>query len=302
MKSYLNSYAAILGGIIFFLQVAGSQGQDLQTMLEEQMEASTSYVSATFKATRILNGHSIERMPEGQLDFRISHRFGRINDGAYEFFGLDQANTHLSLEYGILDWLMVGLGRGTFEKTVDGFVKISPFRQSTGPKNFPLTISWMSGMYINGLRWSDPEQDNQFVHRMEYAHQILLARKFTPGFSLQLSPSYLHRNLVRTAEDPNDLFAIGAGSRIKITKRISFNAEYFYVFKPDPSTLSSPIHDPLSFGIDIETGGHVFQLIFTNAVAMRENGFLGQTTGKWLDGDIHFGFNISRVFQLKKQQ
>jgi hypothetical protein len=135
---------------------------------------------------------------------------------------------------------------------------------------------------------------------MEYVHQLLLARKFGPRFSLQLTPSYLHRNLVETTADPNDLFALGAGSRIKISKRVSFNAEYFYVFSPDASTLSSPIYNPLSFGVDIETGGHVFQLILTNAVAMRENGFLGQTTGQWRNGDIHLGFNISRVFQLKK--
>jgi hypothetical protein len=265
------------------------------------MKENSQIVTATFKATRILNGHSIERMPEGQLDFRISHRFGRINGGAYEFFGLDQANIHLSLEYGILDWLMVGLGRGTFEKTVDGFIKFSPLRQRTGPESFPVSISWMSGTYINGLRWTEAELDNQFVHRLEYAHQLLVARKFGPRFSLQLTPSYLHRNLVKTSADPNDIFAMGGGSRIKISKRITINAEYFYLFTPDPSTLSSPMYNPLSLGVDIETGGHVFQLIFTNSVAMRENGFLGQTTGRWLDGDIHFGFNISRVFQLKKQ-
>jgi hypothetical protein len=106
---------------------------------------------------------------------------------------------------------------------------------------------------------------------------------------------------VETAADPNDIFALGAGSRIKISKRISFNAEYFYLFIQDASTQSTPTYNPLSFGVDIETGGHVFQLILTNSVAMRENGFLGQTTGQWRKGDIHFGFNISRVFQLKKQ-
>ena len=293
-------FATILGGLMF-LPFGRIQAQDLENLLEKQMETSTNPVTATFKATRILNGHSIERMPEGQLDFRISHRFGRINGGAYEFFGLDQANIHLSLEYGVADWLMVGVGRGTFEKTVDGFVKVSPLRQSSGKSSFPLSVSWMSGMYINGLRWTDPEQENQFKHRLEFAHQLLIARKFGPRFSLQVSPSYLHRNMVETSGDPNDLFAMGGGSRIKITKRITFNAEYFYVFAPDPSTLSAPINNPLSLGVDIETGGHVFQLIFTNSVAMRENGFLGQTTGRWLDGDIHFGFNISRVFQLKKQ-
>jgi len=277
------------------------RSQDLQSLLEQQMKDTTQYVTATFKATRILNGHSIERMPEGQLDFRISHRFGRISSGAYELYGLDQANIHLSLEYGIKDWIMTGLGRGTFEKTVDGFIKLSPVRQSTGLKNIPVSVSWFSGIYVNGLRWSDPERENHFRHRVEYAHQVLIARKFGPRFSLQLTPSYLHRNMVETAKDPNDLFAIGAGSRIKLGNRVSFNAEYFYVFKPDPSSLSEPIYNPLSIGFDIQTGGHVFQLILTNSVAMRENGFLGQTTGKWLDGDIHLGFNISRVFQLKKQ-
>lgn len=278
-----------------------ARAQDLQSLLEQQMMDTTQYVSATFKATRILNGHSIERMPEGQLDFRISHRFGRLSSGVYELYGLDQANIHLSLEYGIKDWIMAGMGRGTFEKTVDSFIKLSPIRQSTGLKNIPVSVSWFSGVYVNGLHWSDPEQENHFRHRLEYAHQILIARKFGPRFSLQLTPSYLHRNLVDTKKDPNDLFAIGAGSRIKIGKRVSFNAEYYYVFKPDPSNLSAPIYNPLSFGFDLQTGGHVFQIILTNSVSMRENGFLGQTTGKWLDGDIHLGFNISRVFQLKKQ-
>jgi len=275
-------------------------GQDLESLLEEQMEETTDYTSATFKATRILNGHSIERMPEGQMDLRISHRFGRLNTGAYEFFGLDQANIHLSLEYGIKDWIMIGLGRGTYEKTVDGFVKFRVLRQSEGIRNMPVSVSLNSGIYINGLHWEDPERDNSFHHRLDFAHQLMIARKFTPGFSLQITPSYLHRNLVENNDDPNDLFAIGAGSRLKLTKRISLNAEYFYIFKPNDQTSSTEIFNPFSLGFDIETGGHVFQIILTNSVAMRENGFLGNTTGQWRSGDIHLGFNISRVFQLKK--
>lgn len=276
--------------------------QDLESFLEDQMEEVTDYTSATFKATRILNGHSIERTREGQMDLRISHRFGTINSGAYEFFGLDQAHIHLSLEYGIKDWIMVGLGRGTFEKTVDGFTKISLFRQSDGARNMPVSVSYMAGISVNGLRWSDPERDHFFKHRLSYAHQLLIARKFTPGFSFQLTPSYLHRNLVETQADPNDLFALGAGSRLKLSRRISFNAEFYYLFKPDNETLSTAFYNPLSLGIDIDTGGHVFQIILTNSVGMSENAFLGHTTGRWLDGDIHIGFNISRMFQLKKQE
>ena len=286
--------------LAFTGQMTMITGQDLESLLLEQMEETVEQTTATFKSTRILNGHSIERTPEGQMDLRISHRFGRVNSGAYEFFGLDQAHIHLSLEYGIKDWIMVGIGRGTFEKTIDGFTKISLLRQSTGARVTPVSVSFMSGIYVNGLHWSDPERENEFGHRLQFAHQLMIAKKFNPRFSLQLTPSYLHRNLVETSLDPNDLFGLGAGSRLKLSKRISFNAEYFYLFKPENETLSKEIFNPLSLGIDIETGGHVFQIILTNSVGMRENGFLGHTTGRWLDGDIHVGFNISRVFQIKK--
>jgi len=297
-----SSSLLLIHTVLFICTLPLVSGQDLESFLESQMEETTEYTTATFKSTRILNGHSIERTREGQLDFRISHRFGTINSGAYEFFGLDQAHIHLSLEYGIRDWIMVGLGRGTFEKTVDGFTKFSLLRQSSGAGNVPVSVSFMSGIYVNGLRWSDPERENYFKHRLSYAQQLMIARKFSPGFSFQLTPSYLHRNLVETPADPNDLFGLGAGTRLKLSKRISFNAEYYYLFKPSNAQLSTEIFNPLSLGIDIETGGHVFQIILTNSVGMAENAFLGHTTGRWLDGDIHIGFNISRMFQLRKQE
>lgn len=290
----------LLSTVSLIAQLSVLNSQNLDSILISQMGNTTEYTSATFKATRILNGHSIERTKEGQLDFRISHRFGTINSGAYEFFGLDQAHIHLSLEYGIKDWIMVGIGRGTFEKTVNGFTKFSILRQSSGLKTMPVSLSYMTGIYVNGLRWEDPENDIEFYHRLSFVHQLQIARKFSPGFSFQVTPSYLHQNLVASPSDPNDLFALGAGSRIKLSKRISVNAEYFYLFKPDNETLTTAIYNPLSLGIDIETGGHVFQIIFTNSVGMEENAFLGHTTGRWLDGDIHIGFNISRMFQIKK--
>jgi hypothetical protein len=289
--------------ILFILIYTGMgtllSGQDLESFLSKQMADTTEFAMATFKSTRIMNGHSIKCMPEGDLDFRISHRFGTVNSGAYEFFGLDQAHIHLGLEYGIRDWIMIGVGRGTFEKTVDGFTKIKLLRQSKGVRNMPVSITSLAGIYINGLHWSDPERENQFDQRLSYAYQILIARKFSPAFSLQISPSYLHRNLVETKSDPNDIFALGAGTRLKLFRRISFNAEYFYLFKPDNELLSTPIYNPFSLGVEIETGGHVFQIIVTNSVGMQENSFLGHTAGRWPDGDIHIGFNISRVFQLK---
>jgi hypothetical protein len=274
--------------------------QDLEDLLAEATEEEeVEYTSATFKATRIMNGHSIERMPEGQLDFRIHHRFGRLNSGAYELWGLDQANIHFSLEYGITDWLMVGVGRGTYEKTYDSFVKLSLLRQSSGARMMPVSVTFLSGLYLNSLRWEDESREYRFAHRLEFVNQLLIARKFNQSISLQIMPTHLHRNLVPTELDPNDLFALGVGGRIKLTSRISFNAEYYYTFRPENNLLSTPLHNPLALGFDIETGGHVFQLVFTNSLAMTEHGMIGNTTGNWTDGDIHFGFNISRVFMLK---
>lgn len=286
--------------MIVLLSQAVYGQDDLLNLLNEQTAPEINYTTATFKSTRIMNSHSVERMPGGQLDVRISHRFGRINSGAYEFFGLDQSNIRLGLEYGILDWLMVGIGRGTYEKTVDGFAKFSILRQSSGARIMPVSVSLLTTAAVKTVKWTDTSRTNYFSSRLSYVAQLLVARKISQGLSLQLSPTYVHRNLVPTELDPNDLFALGAGGRVKLTKRISLNAEYFYILTPK-DRMSIQIYDPLSVGFDIETGGHVFQLIFTNSVAMIEKGFIGETTGSWGKGDIHFGFNISRVFTLKNK-
>lgn len=286
--------------ILILGQINLSAQEDLLDMLNKDEAPEINFTTATFKSTRVMNGHSIERMPAGQLDVRISHRFGRINSGSYEFFGLDQSNAHFGLEFGIFDWLMAGIGRGNYEKTYDGFAKFTILKQSTGAKVMPVSVSWLSTMAITSLKWSNTSRTNYFSSRLSYVHQLLIARKISPSFSIQLAPALIHRNLVATELDPNDLCSIGAGGRIKLTKRISLNAEYFYLINPK-TYLSEKIYDPLSVGFDIETGGHVFQLIFTNSVAMIEKGFIGETNGSWLKGDIHFGFNISRVFSLKKK-
>ncbi len=287
---------------LFFLMSASISAQDdLMDLLNENTGEEISFTTATFKSTRIMNGHSIERMPSGQLDFRISHRFGKLNSGAYEFFGLDQSSIHLGLEYGITDWMMVGVGRGSYEKTYDGFVKLSPLRQSSGGKTMPVSVSFFSSVALETVKWADPERVNYFSSRLSYSSQILIARKLNQTFSVQLTPSYVHRNLVPSELDPNDLWALGAGGRMKLTNRISLNAEYYYLINANNNLLSQPVYNPLSVGFDVETGGHVFQLIFTNSLSMIEKGFIGETSGQWLNGDIHFGFNISRVFTLKSK-
>lgn len=273
-------------------------GQDLDSLLNTEMKPSIDYTTATFKSTRILNGHSIERMQAGQLDFRISHRFGMLNSGAYNLWGMDQANIHFSLEYGITNWFMLGLGRGSYEKAYDGFFKFSILRQSSGALNVPISLSYFTSIYDNTLNPLNAEKTNYFSSRLSFVQQVLIARKFNDYLSLQISPTFLHDNLVPTVMDSNDKYSIGLGGRVKISKRVTVNAEYYYIIHPPRYAPSVQTYNPLSLGFDIETGGHVFQIILTNSLAMVEKGFIGETTGQWLKGDIHLGFNISRVFTL----
>jgi len=259
----------------------------------------TNYAFDTFKSTRVLNGHSIELMPEGLLDFRVEHRFGRINQGYYEFFGLDQSNTFLSLEYGIKDWMLLGINRTSLDKTVSGFAKFRLFRQTTGALDMPVSVSALLGTSVIGTKWAFPNRDNLFSSRVSYTSQLILARKFNEHLSLQLAPIWIHRNLVPTILDKNDMFALGIGSRYNISDMSSINVEYYPVLSSSWNHQNPNYHNSLSIGFDIKTSRHVFQLMLSNSMGMIEKSFVTETTGNLLKGDLHLGFNISRVFSIK---
>lgn len=273
---------------------------DLLKLAEGNSSKDTAVVSGTFKATRIVNGHSVETNSDGVLLFLISHRFGTLNSGAYELFGLDQATIRLGLEYGITDRLDIGLGRSSLEKTFDGFIKYKLLQQKTGDGFIvPVTLTLFTSAAVKSLKWPDQEHNFEFKHRLSYTNQLLIARKFTERLSVQLSPTHIHRNLVKSTTDDINVYALGTAGRYKITKRTSLNAEYIYLLS---SETQHNFSNGLSFGFDIETGGHVFQLVFTNAQGMVEKFFVPLNTGKWSKGDIYFGFNISRVFNLKDKE
>lgn len=292
--------APLLFGLLFLVcpKAFTQPEDDLMKLLESEMssEPTTEFTQATFKTTRLINGHTVEQTAEGVLDFKINHRFGTINRGAYELWGLDNATMLMAFDYGVTKNLMIGVGRATFEKTYTGYFKYRLMHQSSGAKNNPLSINWYSSMMLNSLRWANPERENYFSSRLYYAHQLIVGRKFNEAFSFQLMPTVVHHNLVERVEDPNDILALGTGGRIKLNKRVSINAEYYYQvpgFKL-PNTTNT-----FSLGFDIETGGHVFQLHVTNSRGMTENTFISRNQGTWGNGDILFGFNISRVFTVK---
>lgn len=275
---------------------AMSQAQDdLLNQLQKVDSAQTYPVTATFKSTRVVNGQSVETMKRKHMDFRISHRFGRVNSGAYQFFGLDQATMRMGFEYGITDRFMVGVGRSTSQKVYDFFGKYKLIQQTSGTKNIPVSVTLFGG---TGVATVDKELE--FQDKIYYSGQILVARKFGERFSMQVSPTYLFRNKPLVVGDEKLLWAIGIGGRYKISKRVSLNGEYFWTAR-DKNTPTAPYYDSMSFGVDIETGGHVFQLHFTNSLGMIEKQFIGETTGSWGKGDIHYGFNMSRTFGFDKK-
>jgi hypothetical protein len=271
-----------------------AQESDLLSMLGE--EETTDYANAAFKTNRVINLHSLENTAAGVFDFKISHRFGFVSGGVQELFGLDASTIRIGGDYGITNRLMVGFGRSSYEKTYDVFAKYKLLRQSSGKKNMPITAAVFASAAVKTVPFSNQERENYFSSRLYYTWQVILGRKFSEGFSLQLSPTLVHRNLTATKAEKNDVYAIAGAGRIKLSKRIALNAEYIYVL---PDQIASRYRNSLSLGFDIETGGHVFQLHFTNSTSMIEKGFVTETVGNWLDGDIHFGFNVSRVFTFK---
>ncbi|MEZ5038927.1 MAG: DUF5777 family beta-barrel protein [Saprospiraceae bacterium] len=286
----------LLGILLLCFYQLGAQEDDLLSLLEEE-EETVSYVGASFKTNRVINLHSLENTAAGVLDIKISHRFGTLNGGFYELFGLDQASIRIGGDYGITNRLMIGFGRSSYEKTLDGFFKYKLLRQSTGLRKMPISAALFASTAIQTLKWQNTDRENLFSSRLFYTFQLIVGSKISEQLTLQLSPTLVHRNLVDVNEVKNDVMALGAAGRIKLSKRLTLNAEYIYVL---PDQLAPGFKNSLSIGFDIETGGHVFQLHFTNSTSMIAKGYIAETVGDWGDGGIHFGFNVSRVFTVVK--
>ncbi len=293
--------AWVAGALLVGALPAAAQTTDLLKELDRQtapVEPTPELALATFKSIRIINGHSVETVHKNTLHFLISHRFGTLNSGAYNFFGLDAGVIRLGFEYGLSENLTIGVGRSSNEKTFDGLIKYRALRQGTGPGTAPVTVTLLGTSALSTLKYAGSLMDDRpFKTRLTYTYQALIARKFSDGFSLQLMPTYVHRNLVMTRAEDNGVWAVGGAARQKITKRLALTGEYYYVL-PGATADDVRYHNSLAVGFDIETGGHVFQLHFTNSSGMIEKFFIPQTTGDFFKGDIYFGFNISRAFTV----
>lgn len=284
--------ALLLSGTVY--------SQDLLAELDKQAPKNPEFASSTFKGTRLINGQTVETKGEGALEFIFAHRFGPISSGAYELYGLDQAYVRLGLEYGVTDKLGLGFGRNSQDKTMDAYIRYKALRQRLDGGGSPVTVTafWIAGLKTSPKK-EDASYDIQLEDRMSYTTQLLIARKFSSVLSLQLMPSLVHKNTIDpTLGEKNNQVALGFGGRLKVTRSVALTTEYYHRFDVPPG---NPYFNPLGFGVDIETGGHVFQLVMTNSRGLTERAFITETNGDFFAGDISFGFNVTRTFQLKKQ-
>jgi len=273
--------------------------EDLLSDIDQEVD---NEVSSAFKSMKIINLESTKLAAKGDFYFVVAHRFDYLNNGFEDFFGLDNANTQLKFLYGFTEGITAHIARSGFQKTIDGGLKYSLVKQSKS--GFPFAVVGFSSIAINTELDEKDFPKLKFENRLSYTHQLLISRKFTEKLSLQIAPTYFHENTLSDILDQNNQvilpnpqdnsqFALGLGGRYKLTKRCSVNADYVAHLNRASQSI---YRNPLSIGFDLETGGHVFQMHFTNARAMHEAGFLGQTTGQWGEGEIAFGFNLVRVF------
>lgn len=266
-------------------------------------------VHNTFTDTRLINSHTIRTIEKRNLEFRITHRFGDLageNGGAETMFGTDNAaDIRFAFEYGITDELSVGIGRnkgaGPLTRIFDGYAKYRFLTQTTD-NSMPVGMAVMLGTGYTSM----PESSNltspsafegSSTRRMSYVSQLMISRKFGDRFSLQLMPTYVHRNFVAFG-DENSILSVGAGGRLKVNKVIGLMVEYFHNLGDTRIVQNIEYQNPLAFGLEFDTGGHVFSLVVTNSRGINETQFIPYTSSKYDEGQFRWGFTISRPFRL----
>jgi hypothetical protein len=297
--------------VIFILSIISLQNvkaQDsLLAALKNEAASPGGKQFATFKSTRLINAQTSETTTAGSMDFKVSHRFGDFlsyqgngEGGFHTFYGLDDPNfdIRIAFEYGITDRLMVGVSRSKQDENVEGLIKFRLLQQTMNnkiPVNITLFASAVYTPKIDSVLSTLPTSD-----RLTYTGQVIISRKFSSSLSLEIIPSLVHRNVIFNRFDDNDIYSIGGGGRWKLTKSFNLIADYFYNYRT--AAVSGMYYPPLGAGVEIETGGHVFSLMFTNAQYIIEPEFIANTTQSWAQNGWKFCFNISRTFSFKKRK
>ena len=282
--------------LLYIILITPLIGQDDLLDILEDDSSKPVIVESSFKGTRVVNAQSLELPRPKILQFMIQHRFGSIENGFYDLFGMDYATIRFDFNYGLTERLSFGVGRSSLDKIYDIFVKTKLLRQSSGTRSFPVSVLLYSDIGIDTKRKSenDPAVKDEYLNRLLYVNQLIIGRKFNRSLSLEILPTLIHRNLVPTNQDDHDLVSVGIAGRYKLSNRISVNADYFIPL----GDRTENYQNSLAIGVDYETGGHVFQVMIANSQGPYEYTFIENANGDFSTGTLYLGFNISRAFTL----
>ena len=282
--------------LLYIILITPLIGQDDLLDILEDASSKPVIVESSFKGTRVVNAQSLELPRPKILQFMIQHRFGSIENGFYDLFGMDYATIRFDFNYGLTERLSFGVGRSSLDKIYDIFVKTKLLRQSSGTRSFPVSVLLYSDIGIDTKRKSenDPAVKDEYLNRLLYVNQLIIGRKFNRSLSLEILPTLIHRNLVPTNQDDHDLVSVGIAGRYKLSNRISVNADYFIPL----GDRSEDYQNSVAIGVDYETGGHVFQVMIANSQGPYEYTFIENARGNFSTGVLYLGFNISRAFTL----
>ena len=289
--------------IILFFTVAAvcspyalkAQLDDLESMLLDEMEEITDYTTSTFLSENVVVGQSTLLQEQNNIAIRFKHHFNPLKEGSENAFGFNNAYIYAELGYAPADWVNLGIGYGNYNNSFNGSAKFRALRQSTGKVLMPVSLSFYGTV---NYRSKFPD-GYEFSDRLAYTAQALISRRFCDFFSLQLAPTYLHRNLVPTPQDQNDLFALGTGASLKLAKNLRLNLEYYWV--ANNKQTATKYYDPFSVGLSYQTSRHTFELFLTNTQFMEDSYMLSETRGDFWSGDIRVGFNIAINFTVGKK-
>jgi hypothetical protein len=303
----MSTQKIIVSVIVLFLQAFQTQAQeDLLQQLNNEVPKKKELTLSTFKSTRIINSHTVECLGKGAFDFRIAHRFGNLNSGFTNWYGLDgPATLKLSFEYSFDGRFMFGIGRSSLGKLYDLTLKYRVLRQTTD-NSMPVSIT---ALYVANMTLQPDLQKSitgfdryaNFANRLSNVAQLIIGRKFGKRLSLQVAPTLVHINLVDASNDKNDLYAVASGGRYKFSRSMAITYDYVYRINNNSADFKK-YYNSLSIGIDIETGGHVFQMFVTNSTGINEAQFIPYTSTSWKNGGVRLGFNVSRVFSFKRSK
>lgn len=286
---------------VFMLISFSSNGQDLLEKLEKEFPNKPQDVIGTFKTTRIGLGHSVETRRKGQLEISIFSRFWDVPNSTKESFLADKSTQRYALEYGLTDRLTFGAGYTDFDGIYDGFLKYKLIRQQTGKTGNPLSITLFQSYTYRSKQLGNVTPFVTGTDKSAYTTQVLVAKRFNPKFSAQITPTFVYRAESVLDTDPNAQFAIGFGARHKVTKHASIVSEYYYVTNPLQSVKT---YDAFTVGVNWELSHLMLQFYATNARNFAEDTFIMQTKNNFNfhDPNFHFGFNATFVLHTKKKK